>query len=158
MEAFGRASAGLPQKFWTPFKTDICPLKHHIFFLWWNHKFSSFFFSIWEAILGKEIPYCSVCRHENVSFQWKIIFLHEEITALVPCSFELISWLKNITTEKHKWVFLGLFEKYVPLKYVLILKCTSTAAFKKWIERHQNDFTGLQNRSHLQNISIYLIS
>lgn len=54
--------------------------------------------------------------------------------ALASFSFELISWLKNTTTEKCKWVFLKLFEKYILLKYVLILKCTSTAAFKKWME------------------------
>lgn len=54
--AFGRTSAGLPQKFWTPFKTDTCPLKHNIFFLWWNHKFSSFFSLFGKQCWEKKFP------------------------------------------------------------------------------------------------------
>lgn len=78
-------------------------------------------FSTWEAILGKEIPYRSYLQ------TWKYVFSMERYyskrrnnCALASFSLELISWLKNTTTEKCKWLFLRVFKKYVLLKYILL--------------------------------------
>lgn len=60
--------------------SDICPLHHHIFFLWWNHAFSSFLPLLGKQYWEKKSPTALVCRLENTSFQWKGIFPREEIT------------------------------------------------------------------------------
>lgn len=78
--------------------SDTQPLNHHIFFLWWNHDFSS---STWEAMSGREIPCCSCLQTQKYVFSMERHFSKRRNNcALASFSLELISWLKNTATEK----------------------------------------------------------
>lgn len=108
------------------------PFNHCTFFLLWNCDFSS---STWEATSGKEIPYCSCLQTQKHVFSMERHFSKRRNNcALASFSLELISCLKNTATEKCWWLLLRLFKKCALLKYILIVKCTYTAAFKKWIQ------------------------